>query len=257
MGCGDHALTVGSRHHHAQLVRGADQLALEPRTLLAGLPVASAGDEGGAHPLLRAGPQQLDVHRRGRAHEHEVGAAVGDLAHVAQAGAPEDLAALSVHGEDFTVVPEAQQVVQGGEAKLARVGRGPGNRDAAGVEQRPKALEDGRIGRRRRGASRLHGVVSSEHHERIHRHGRAAANDERVHVGAEQVGPLQRQAAQPQQHRLQRRFVYGRLSTKGLGEQVARAQAPDQSPRLVLAQRGRREGHVAQGLGQHAPQPPA
>src|SRR5216117_1395071 len=96
------ALPVRPGQHDAELVRGADQLALERPPLLARLAVPAACDERRAHAAPRARPQHCDVRRRRRAHEGEFRGPLRHLGDALEAGAPEDLTALAVHGVDVT-----------------------------------------------------------------------------------------------------------------------------------------------------------
>ena len=77
-----------------------DQLALERAALLARLAVAAARDERRAHALLRARAQELHVGLVRRAHEDQVGGAVGQLVDRAVGRLAEHLGAVAVHGED-------------------------------------------------------------------------------------------------------------------------------------------------------------
>src|SRR2546428_240049 len=107
----------------------------------AGLAIAAARDERRAHAAPRADPQHRDVRRRRRAHEGELRGPLRHLGDALEAGAPEDLAALAVHGVDLAAEAEAHEVVEGGEAELPRVARGAGDDDAARWEERPEARE--------------------------------------------------------------------------------------------------------------------
>ena len=69
----------GSGEQHAELAGERDELLFGPPAFVARFAVARAGEERGADPALGRGAEQLAVRRRGRAHEHEVPRAVGQL----------------------------------------------------------------------------------------------------------------------------------------------------------------------------------
>ena len=248
----DHPLAVGSGEQHAQLVGDGDELALERAPLLARLAVASARDERGAHSLAGAGPQQLDVRLTRRAREDEVRSARGDIGHVRMAGAAEDLSTLPVHREDLSLVAEAQQVVEGDESELAGMPGGAGDHDAAGMEERPEALEHRGVRALVRGARGARLRLGIEHHQRVDGDGQAVPHDERIDVDAAHVGTLDGEAAQADDHLGQALLVQRRLAAEGLGQQPAGAEPPQQAARFGGAHRRRGEDHVAERLGQHA-----
>jgi hypothetical protein len=248
-------LAVRSHQQHAELVGDGDQLALADAACLAGLAVAGAGDEGRPHSLRGAGAQQHHVGAVGRAHEDQIGDAVGNLAHVAHGRAAQDVAALAVHGEDLTVVAEAQQVVQRHEAEFAGVRRGAGDDDAARVEQRLEALLQLALGaerwarRRQRARGRAGGRQLDQ---RIDRHRRPRAHDQRIDVDARDIRSLGGQAPQAHQQCAEDRLVQRRLAAEGLEQQLAGPQAPQHAPCLGRVERRRRKDHVAEGLGENA-----
>src|SRR5207247_8521376 len=99
-------------------VRGAPRLGREPPPPLPRLAVPAARDERRAHAAPRAGLQHCDVRRRRRAHEGEFRGPLRYFGDALEAGAPEDLAALAVHGVDVTAEAEAHELVEGGETEL-------------------------------------------------------------------------------------------------------------------------------------------
>ena len=111
-----------------------------------------------------------------------------------------------------------------------------------------------RVGVVRRTRRRGRRGLRIELDERVHRHRHAVADDERVQVDAAHVGPLDPEAAEPDQDGGERVAVDRRLAAKG-AEQRLRAEAVDQAVRLAGCQRRRRERHVAQGLGEDAAEP--
>src|SRR4029079_17328937 len=84
----------------------------------------------------RTGIEQLEVSRRGGAHEDEVdGRALGQVVDRRRGRDPEDRPALAVGRVDLALVALAQDVVQGDEAELARMARRPRHDDATRLEE--------------------------------------------------------------------------------------------------------------------------
>ena len=174
----------GPGQQDPELVAEGDELGLGPLALLARLAVAGGRDERGGRALGRAGPQQGEVGRRRRAHDDEVDRVVrGAPTGRRPFGRPSTTSRLEVGAEDPTHVAGGQQVVHHDEPELAGMGRGPGDEDAAGLEQR---LE---LGRRRRlrsgGGDAIGRCAIAELDERVDGDRDAVgADDQRVDVHA-------------------------------------------------------------------------
>ena len=153
----DDALPVRAGEQDAELVGERDQLGLGPPALLARLAVAGRREERGLDALRRAGPQQVGVGRRRRAHEHEVDLAVGELGDVGDGAAtPSTSSPCRLVPKTAPCVAGGEEVVQRHEAELARDGstrRRPARRAAR--TGRGTARRSGAVARRPTGRASL------------------------------------------------------------------------------------------------------
>jgi hypothetical protein len=147
----------------------------------------------------------------------------------------EHLGAFAVHREDHAAVPEAEQVVKGHRAELARMARHAGDDHAARVEERTEALEHRRGIERRphRGRGRRRGR-RVDLHERVDGDGQPVAHDQRVQVDAADVGALLAEASETDEEPRQGVAIDRRLAAEA-AEQRLRAQAVYQPQRLAGA----------------------
>src|SRR5207344_2408582 len=137
----DHALTVGTGDHQAELAGHRHELALGGPAGLPRLSVARGRDEGGGDPPSRTCREQFEVGAGGRADEDQVDPGPrGEVVDRGHRFDTEDRPTLAVRGVDLAGIALAEDVVQRDEAELARMARGTGNDDSAGVEQRPELL---------------------------------------------------------------------------------------------------------------------
>ena len=180
-----------------------------------------------------------------RAHEDQVGGAVGDLVDRAEGGTPEDVDAFAVGGEDLALVAVGEDVVEGDEAELAGVGRGAGHDDAAWVEQRPEVVLGGHQ-RCSEGLGQLdQGVDRDRPPSTIIRGFRSTEHRPGIALGG---------VRQRQQHGGQRVAVDRRLAAErpeqGLGGEVV-----DHLVGVDLADRHQAHDDVGHGLGEDAADP--
>jgi hypothetical protein len=250
LGGGDHPLAIGPREQHAELVGERDELALPLAPLGAGLAVAPARHEGRLDAALRAGAQQLEVRGRGRTQEEQVGAGVGDLGEVAMGLPAEHLAPLPRERDQLPLVAATQQVVEGREAELPRMARDAAHHDAAGVEERTKALEHA-CGRRRRGDG-SGGRGLTELHQRVDGDRLGPAQEQGVHVDARNVGALEAEARETDEDVDQPLDVHRRVASEGAEQQVPGPQTLQHATSLDARERRGREDHVTDGLGEDA-----
>ena len=228
---------------------------LERPARVARLAVAAARHERSPDTHRGRGAQHVGVHRARRADEDEIGLPGGHLPHVPVGLEPQDLGPVAVHGTDGTTEAVAEEVVERDEAELARVVRGSRHDDAAWMEEGPEALEhDGaRPGSGRRARGPLTGGI--ENHQRIDGDWQGTSHDERVHVDAQDVVALERQAGEAEEDPHEGFDIERGLTAKRLEEETMGAELGDHAPPLARRERGGGEDDVAQPLRQDSPQP--
>ena len=130
----------------------------------------------------RSGLAALGVHTKIRS-----AAPVGQLLAASAGVDPEHRGAVAVGGEHLAAVAGGQDVVQAHEAELARVGRGPGDHDPAGLEQGPEVLRGlGAVGP----CGVTHGSPRRELHQGVDGDRPAVVDDERVEVDGHDPWPV-------------------------------------------------------------------
>ena len=241
------ALTVGPGDQHTELVAEGDELALGRPPLVAGLAVAGRRHERRPHAPCRAGAQHLRVRRRRRAHERQVGTAVGEVGDVGDGVDAEHRLALAVGGVDAAGEAARQQVVQRHEAELAGVARRADDHHAGRFEQGAELLARG---------ARSHGGGTNRRRADLDQRvdgddGSRRRDDERVDVDAQHLGPLDGEASEGDEHRDELATVDRRLAPER-PEQRGGRQLVDHLRSGQRIERCRAEHHVGERLGEHA-----
>ena len=170
-------------------------------------------------PLAAHLRSRLDVRLRRRAHEHEVGLALRQVVDVGHGVDAEHRRAFEVGGEDVALVAGGEEVVQRDEPELAGVRRRAGDDDALRIEERAEVPL----------------VAAHDAHldQRVDGHGHAVDDDQRIHVGARDLGMRDRGVGQADEHVDQLAAVDRRLAAER-AEQPLRGEVVDH----VLGVRG-------------------
>ena len=188
-------MTVRSGQQHAKLIGGFDQFVFQAAALLSRLPIAPTGDKGGPHADLGTGAQQFDVGRNRRAHKDEVSRIRRNLLYRPIGGLAENLRTVTIDRKDFALIPEASEVVQRDKPKFPRMGGRPCNDHAARVKQGAEAFQGLFRGTPLNRWSVVGRRIRDD--QGINRNGFSLDNNQRVHVHALNIGPLDGQVAQP------------------------------------------------------------
>ena len=120
------------------------------------------------------------------------------------------------------------------EAELPGMARHPGDRHAARMEERAEPREGlgvAALGRQHRGRRRL-----AELDERVDRDRPPARHDQRVQIDARDVGPLDRDAREREQHVGERLAIHRRLAAEGV-EEVRGRDPSGRAQRLLARER--------------------
>ena len=241
-------MAVRSREQDAELVAERHQFGLVGTTLLPRLAVAGGGEERGANTLRCTCSEQVEVRPFGGTHDDEVGRAVGQIVDARHGVDAEHGRAVEVRAEDPTGVPVREQVVERDEAELARVRRRTGDHHAAGFEEGAERCVGGC--RTSAGRCRCRAVVA-EFHQRVDGHGpTVGGDDERIHVGRHEVGPLRSGGTQAHQHGGDRVAVHRRFAPER-AEQRLRREVVEHGVSVGRGDGDQPDGDIGHGLGQH------
>ena len=200
------ALPVRAGEQDAELVAERDQLGLVGATLLARFAVPGRGEEGGADALGGAGPEQRRgwppsgcTRTPGRRRPS------GSSSMLRNVSTPSTDAPSQVGGEHLALVAVGEDVVEGHEPELARMGRRPGHHDPLRVEQRSKRSahprsvhRDWRLPANLGEQNRASGSLSSTRASTAI--GLAVDDDERVEVDRDQLRMGDRGVIERHQH---------------------------------------------------------
>ena len=252
-------MAVGAGDHQVEFLSERHQLGLLRPPGLPRLAVPGGGEERTPNPAMGSLREHLAHRRLRRAHDDQVGFALGHLVDRREGRPAEHLGPLAVGGEHGPLVATGEQVVQGDEPELARVGRRPGDDDPLRVEQRIEAVDAGATTRCPwfdRFAATDRGVARRrvpELDQRVDGHGPTIADDQWVEVDRGDIAALDRQAAQRAQQVDEHLPVDRRLAAKR-SEHLLGGQPVDQRRGVGPVERCGGEDDVADRLGEHAAQ---